>query len=83
MDPTKIPPEMLAQLPALQPPPGVQPDFIDPQSIADQTRHAIYACLPLMLLFLFLRLYTRLRILRAVGADDCKPPREENLEDSC
>jgi len=72
MDPTKIPPEMLAQLPALQPPPGVVPNFVNPQSIAHQTRTAIYVTLPLMLLFLVLRLYTRLRILRAVGADDCK-----------
>lgn len=72
MDSSKLDPAMLAQLPALQPPPGIQPNFVNPEAIATQTRAATYVALPLMLLFLTLRMYTRLRVTRVVGADDCK-----------
>jgi hypothetical protein len=72
MDSAKFDPAVLAQLPSLQPPPGVQPNFINPESIAHQTRDATYVALPLMLSFLTLRVYTRLRITHSFGADDCK-----------
>ncbi|OCL10074.1 hypothetical protein AOQ84DRAFT_290010, partial [Glonium stellatum] len=64
-------PEILANTPALAPPPGVVPNFVNPQSRADQTRIVICVTLPIMVILLALRIYTRLRKTRAFGADDC------------
>lgn len=62
----------LCQIPVVSPPPGVVPNFVDPPSFAYLPRIFIYICLPIMIIFLVLRLYTRFFITRNPGWDDCK-----------
>lgn len=71
MDLSKLDPEMLMHIPVHPPPPGVTSNFIDPLSRAYQTRIAIGVMLALMVPLLFLRLYTRLRVTKTFGLDDC------------
>ncbi|RYP83963.1 hypothetical protein DL769_001269 [Monosporascus sp. CRB-8-3] len=61
---------MFDSLPAMQPPPGVMPNFIDPPSLAPAGRILIGVTLPLVLMSVVSRLYVRLFITRATGADD-------------
>lgn len=72
LDPSKLPPALLAVVPALAPPPGVTPNFIDPPSREDLGKGFVYAFLPIMVCFVTLRMYTRARISRTFGLDDCK-----------
>lgn len=67
-----------SQIAAGTPPDGQTSNFIDPPSQANIPRIATYVTLPPMLLFLALRLYTRLIITRKVGLDDCEYPAIEN-----
>ncbi|KUI59688.1 hypothetical protein VP1G_06908 [Cytospora mali] len=62
VDPSKVP--------SSAPPPGVTPNFINPPSLSWAGRVAVYTALPLMVVFLALRLYVRIRS-RLIGADDC------------
>ncbi|KAI1477678.1 hypothetical protein F4774DRAFT_388204 [Daldinia eschscholtzii] len=56
--------------PIMMPPPGVIPNFKDPDSISYITRNVTYAFLPLMLAFVVLRLCTRVLIRHSSGLDD-------------
>ncbi|KAH8892798.1 hypothetical protein GQ53DRAFT_822312 [Thozetella sp. PMI_491] len=56
--------------PAAAPPPGVIPNLIDPPSIAYQPRVIICVFLPVMVLVLGLRIFTRVRTGFKFGADD-------------
>lgn len=71
----------LSNVPALAPPPGVVPNFVNPESLAPLCRIVIALTLPLMVVFLALRMYVRLRISRAMGADDSQfsSPRLEDF----
>ncbi|KAK8062700.1 hypothetical protein PG997_014797 [Apiospora hydei] len=62
----------LSLIPALEPPPGsgIVPNFADPVSIAPICLVMIAITLPLMVIFLALRVYVRQWVARAVGADD-------------
>ena len=74
MDPIDIsmlPPEQLAMLPALRPPSGVIPNFIDPPSLENSGRLVIYILLPVSFAASALRLGTRLRIGGGLWFDDC------------
>lgn len=62
----------LSKIPSPAPPPGVTPNFENPYSLAVLPRGFIYATLPPMVLFLGLRFYTRIKISRQVGIDDCE-----------
>lgn len=59
----------LSQIAAMAPPPGVVPNFVDPVSLAPVCLIVIAITLPLMVIFLALRFYARLRF-QAIGADD-------------
>jgi len=72
MDPSEIDPKLLAFIPALAPPPGVRPNFKDPLSLETPLRVSVCLVMALMLVFVSLRVYTRLRITREFGAEDCK-----------
>lgn len=61
----------LSQIPAVPPPPGVVPNFTDPPSQAHIPQIVVYVTLPLMVFFLSLRLYTRLKNSK-LGVDDGK-----------
>lgn len=60
----------LSEISAVPPPPGHVSNFINPPSLAPWYRGIIFSFVPLMLVFLVLRLYTRLRIVRKWGWDD-------------
>ena len=61
-----------ASMGALKPPPGVIPHFNDPGK--QQTPHKAFAIIVIMLptIFVGLRLWTKLRISKDMGWDDCK-----------
>ncbi|GAP83174.2 hypothetical protein SAMD00023353_0401820 [Rosellinia necatrix] len=61
---------LLRQIPALPPPPGVQPDFNTTESRAELARIVVSLTYGLMLIFLAMRIYTRVRITNSMGADD-------------
>ncbi|KAI2467416.1 hypothetical protein F4781DRAFT_402319 [Annulohypoxylon bovei var. microspora] len=60
----------LSNIPAIPPPDGVTPNFIDPYSLALPGRVVIGVTLPLIVISVASRLYTRIWITRATGADD-------------
>lgn len=57
---------------ARAPPPGVKPNFINPESRQNEMVAANAACLTIGILFLLMRLWTRLFLTRSIGWDDCK-----------
>lgn len=61
----------LSQIPAVQPPEGVIPNFVDPPSLAVVYRVTIYIFMPLMSALVVLRLGTRFRQMHKLVADDC------------
>ncbi|KAK7190340.1 hypothetical protein DPSP01_006160 [Paraphaeosphaeria sporulosa] len=69
-DPSKLDPALLATFPALTPPSGVEPNFNNPRSIAYQCQVAVYVLLPIMLVHVVLRIYTRLQVKNSLGIDD-------------
>jgi hypothetical protein len=70
-EPSNLDPALLATLPALLPPYGVESNFNNPPSIAYQFRVITYTLLPIMLCHVLLRFYTRLRVKNSLGIDDC------------
>ncbi|KAI0006914.1 hypothetical protein F4779DRAFT_629475 [Xylariaceae sp. FL0662B] len=56
--------------PMLPPPPGASPNFVNPVSRAGTIRAGMYSVLPIMVVFVLLRIYTRVRLTRALGSDD-------------
>lgn len=58
--------------PVMPPPPGVTSNFENPVTLAPICRTAIFVAAPLAIVSLALRLYTRLRVTRSIGIDDCK-----------
>ena len=61
---------MLAELPALQPPPGVVPNFVDPVTNAHQLVGVVSVLLALMILFALNRFYTKIWITKKFTWDD-------------
>ncbi|KAK8121736.1 hypothetical protein PG984_010406 [Apiospora sp. TS-2023a] len=55
--------------PLLPPPPGVTSNFVNPESRGPLIERGMYAVLAIMVVFLALRVYTRVR-LQALGLDD-------------
>ena len=58
-------------IPAIPPPPGVTPNFVDPPNALGNTVALHTVCLFLVTLFLGLRLYTRHFITHSLKIDDC------------
>ncbi|KAI4170465.1 MAG: hypothetical protein LQ343_004968 [Gyalolechia ehrenbergii] len=61
---------MSASLPALLPPAGVQANFENPQSRSCLTVIPCAAIVGVMIIFVFMRMYTKVYILKSVGWDD-------------
>lgn len=69
---TPLPPAV-SNLPLSPPPPGVTPNFKNPESRADQIYISAGICLPLILLFAALRIYAKISILKKKRTwDDCE-----------
>ncbi|KAL8711207.1 MAG: hypothetical protein Q9220_004352 [cf. Caloplaca sp. 1 TL-2023] len=60
--------------PALLPPPGVHPNFIDPYSRGRDVVIASSICVGLMMSMVIMRFYTKIRIKRVWGWDDLVEP---------
>lgn len=73
MDPSALgdlTPEQMALLPAMPPPPNVISNFDNPDSLAPEGIAVISFVLALMSLFVGMRLYTRIWIVKNTGLDD-------------
>ena len=60
----------LSQMPALEPPPGVKPNFTNPESRAPDVLLTTGIITALMLIFVLLRLYTKAVVLKSFGWED-------------
>jgi hypothetical protein len=64
-------PALLTNVPCLPAPSGVVSNFVDPEDRKLQPRLITYVTLPIMIVFVALRLHARATISRGLGADDC------------
>ena len=63
----------LSKIPALAPPPGVVPDFINtPGSLKPAVYATAAVCITVTVLGISIRLYTKGRIMKSLGIEDCK-----------
>lgn len=58
--------------PGLDPPPGVTPNFVDPETRAPYAIIAHTIALSLATIFVAMRMYTKIWITRSPGWDDCE-----------
>lgn len=68
----KIPPSVLNTLPALQPPAGVESNFVDPENKGYVQISVATVLFSLMVCLFANRVYTKLFIIRKVSWDDCE-----------
>lgn len=57
---------------AVPPPPGVTPNFLHPAYHAGGIVPLAAVFIPLAAIFMFLRVYTKVRIIKVFGLEDCK-----------
>ena len=62
----------IAQMPAALPPPGVKPNPVDPYTTGPIAIVICSILLFIMLVFVSIRLYVKLKIVRKFTPDDCK-----------
>jgi len=62
----------LENLPAAKPPPGIVPNFVDPYSSGPILISVGSVFVVIMLAFVCVRIYTKVRIVRRSSLDDCK-----------
>ena len=60
------------EIPSIAPPLGVVPNFINPEDISYRVFAVAGVCLPLLLIFVGLRIYAKVRILGSRTLDDCR-----------
>lgn len=70
-DISQIDPADYVNAPGMEPPPGVTPNFVDPISQENIGKACIYTAVPIMMVFVVLRLYSRASVVRGFGKDDC------------
>ena len=68
----QIPPSVLNTLPALQPPAGVQPNFVNPENRGYIQTTVASVLFGLMVCLFANRIYTKLVVVRKLSWDDCK-----------
>ena len=64
----------LSSLPLAPPPPGVTPNFVNPESRTDQIYVISAVWLAFMILMMMVRMYAKFFVLRSRTWDDCMPP---------
>ena len=62
----------IAQMPAATPPPGVTPNLVDPYSNGPVAIAICSILIFMMLVFVSIRLYVKLKIVQKLTPDDCK-----------
>lgn len=68
----EIPPNVLNTLPALQPPAGVESNFVNPKGRGYILNTVASVLFCLMVCLFAIRVYTKLFIVRKLAWDDCK-----------
>ena len=68
----ELPPSILNTLPALQPPAGVEPNFVNPEDRAYLLTTVATVLFCLMVFLYINRVYTKLCIVHKTSWDDCK-----------
>lgn len=63
--------QMKLDSPALVPPPGVRPDFFDPGNLHVVIISDLALCISISTLVFWMRMYTKLFIIRKTGWEDC------------
>ena len=58
--------------PAGMPPPGVIPNYENPESRAYEAVAAGAVIMSIMLIFVFMKVYARAAVTKTLGSDDCK-----------
>lgn len=66
-------------LPAMTPPEGVNPNFIDPNCDTYAPSIVGYLCFALATTSLVARLFTRLMVMKSMTLEDCKLPFSDSL----
>ena len=64
--------QALLNAPARTPPPGVTPDFNHPPNLAFYVPLTVTLCIGLSTLAIFMRMYTKLFLIRSRALEDCK-----------
>ena len=62
----------LDELPALAPPPGVTPNFVDPPSTAASFAIGLAIMISVATLLFALRMFTRIYVMKQMQLEDCK-----------
>jgi hypothetical protein len=62
--------ELWSNIPAMPPPPGVTPNFVDPRNRTNVYIVVYTTFTSLVVLFVSLRLYAKIWITRSIGWDD-------------
>lgn len=57
---------------AIVPPPGITPNFVDPVSMRKYDVFGQTVCLVVSTLLVWMRMYSKLRLIKSVGWEDCK-----------
>lgn len=64
--------ELFLQAPALAHPPGVEPNFTNPETLRDVARPASIACIIIATLVVAMRTFTKLKTSQGLHLEDCK-----------
>jgi hypothetical protein len=59
-------------MPALAPPPGVVPNFVDPPTNRTAIFGVFVTCLVIMTLAVAIRMYTKIFMLKKLAVEDCE-----------
>lgn len=63
----------LSHIPLGPPPPGLKSNFVNPKNQKGVAEAVMCIFMVIMILFVTVRMYAKLRISRAPGWDDCEP----------
>ena len=58
--------------PAARPPPGVEPNFVDPTNLDTAVITVLSVCLTITSFAVLIRLYTKLFVMKSAAYEDCK-----------
>jgi hypothetical protein len=62
---------MLAKIPALEPPPGVEPNFVNPYSLYPFVIATCTLCLMFTTAAVVIRMFTKIQVAKTVNWADC------------
>lgn len=66
-------PARLTGIPAAKPPPSVVPNHVNPSSSGYRLITIGSILLAIMLLCVYMRIYTKIKIVKKTSSDDCEP----------